>query len=120
MHKRLKMKQFYLISFLLSFFLLCAAPTNAQIQEETVPTEEQEMSIEGLSIYPNPALGSKIYIRTKKNEVKHVEVYNILGKAILSARLTGPEFNISSLEKGIYFLKIQEGDKTSTRKLVVR
>lgn len=114
------MKQFYLFSILLTFFLLLGAPSNAQIQEDVNPLDEKEISIEGLSIYPNPALGSKIYIRSKRNEVKQVEVYNILGKAILSDRLTGVEFDISSLEKGIYFLKIQEGERTSTRKLVVR
>lgn len=114
------MKQFYLFSILLTLFLLLGAPTSAQIREDGNPPDEKEISIEGLSIYPNPASGSKIYIRTKKNEVKQVEVYNILGKAILSDRLTGVEFNISSLEKGIYFLKIQEGEHTSTRKLVVR
>jgi len=119
-HKILKMKQFYLVSLLISFFLLPFAPTYAQENEEIPTVEENEMSIEGLTIYPNPVMGNKVNIRTQKNAVKQVEVYNILGKAVLTARLTGEELNISTLEKGIYFLKIQEGNRSATRKLVVR
>ncbi len=80
----------------------------------------KEVPIEGLSIYPNPASGQKVYINTKSKKPKKVEIYNVLGKNVLSANLTGNELNISSLDPGIYIMKIQEGKSSATRKLVVR
>ena len=116
------MKQFYL-SFLLVFGLLLFANTaSAQISPAaTTPvTSVKEFPIEGLSIYPNPASGQKVYITTKSNKAKIIEIYNVLGKNILSANLAGNELNISSLEPGVYIMKIQEGKSSATRKLVVR
>lgn len=80
----------------------------------------KEVAIEGLSIYPNPTSGEKVFISTKNNQTKKVEIFNVLGKPVLSTILTGTELSISSLEPGIYILKIKEGKSSATRKLVVR
>lgn len=111
------MKQIYIYSFLLVCCLLFANQANAQASTELVPVEP---AIEELSIYPNPATGERVYIVTKKNDPKRIEVFNVLGKPVLSANLTGKELNISALESGIYILKIKEGNATATRKLVIR
>ena len=112
------MKQRYLDSLLIIGLLLFSVPAQAQVSSPQPPP--QEVEIEGLSIFPNPASGQKIYINTRTGSPKTVEVYNVLGKNILSANLTGNELNISSLEPGIYILRIREGKATATRKLVVR
>lgn len=111
------MKQIYFYSFLLICCLLFASPANAQVSNEKTPVEP---TIEELSIYPNPATGEKVYVVTKENKPKKIEVFNVLGKPVLSASLIGKELNISSLESGIYILKIKEGNATATRKLVIR
>lgn len=113
------MKHIYIISFFIVGLLLFATPVYAQETEQNSP-REKEASIEELSIYPNPASGDKIYISTKLNRSKKVEVFNVLGKPILSANVSGNELNISALDPGIYFLKIKEGNQSSTRKLVIR
>jgi hypothetical protein len=116
------MKQIYL-SFLLIFSLLLFADTaTAQISPTATAatTSVKEFPIEGLSIYPNPASGQKVYITTRSNKPKIVEIFNVLGKNILSANLSGNELNISSLDPGVYIMKIQEGKSSATRKLVVR
>ncbi|MGB8375419.1 MAG: T9SS type A sorting domain-containing protein, partial [Salegentibacter sp.] len=69
---------------------------------------------------PNPVTGGKVYISTKKNLEKEIEIYNVLGKPVFKTRLRGRELDISSLTAGIYILKIKEGDEKATRKLVVR
>lgn len=76
--------------------------------------------ITDLVIYPNPVSNGKIYITTKHNLTKQVEIYDVLGKKILSSSLFGKELNISRLTPGIYILKIKEGVQSETRKLVVR
>lgn len=112
------MKQLYLLTFLFIGLLLFAEPVNAQVS--ATATSTKEVPIEGLSIYPNPASGQKVFVTTHSNKPKLIEIYNVLGKNILSANLTGNELNISSLEPGVYIMKIQEGRSTATRKLVVR
>ena len=112
------MKQIYLFHLLVIGLLLFASPVNAQ-QSPPDPSPK-EVQIEGLSIYPNPATGQKIYITTPHDSPKLVEIYNVLGKNVLSAQLVGSELNISTIEPGIYIMKIREGNKSATRKLVVR
>ncbi|WP_299398586.1 T9SS type A sorting domain-containing protein [uncultured Gelidibacter sp.] len=73
-----------------------------------------------LAIYPNPVSNGKITITSNKNQTKQVEIYDVLGKKILSNYLFGKELNISKLTPGIYILRIKEGNNTATRKLVVR
>ncbi|NJW53022.1 T9SS type A sorting domain-containing protein [Salinimicrobium oceani] len=118
------MKQLYLYPLMIIGLLLLASPASAQVSpQETaarMDTSVKEVPIDGLSIYPNPASGQKVYINTREGKPKKVEIYNVLGNAILSAQLIGNELNISALEPGVYIMKIQEGKSTATRKLVVR
>lgn len=112
------MKNYFFILFLV-FGLGFGAMGHAQID----PSKTAKVvtgDIVDLSIYPNPVSNGKIYITTKKNLTKAIEIYDVLGKKILVASLFGKELNISKLTSGIYILKITEGDSSSTRKLVVK
>lgn len=112
------MKQKYVLNLLLACFLLFSTVLAAQ--STSFPAYNQEKPITGLSIYPNPVTGNKIYISTQKNQAKEIEVYNVLGKLILSAKLIGKELDVTDLTPGIYIIKIKEGNTQATRKLVVR
>ncbi|MBC3757008.1 T9SS type A sorting domain-containing protein [Hyunsoonleella sp. SJ7] len=83
---------------------------------------KNSLSIEGLSVFPNPVnMGkSTIYIDTKQNALKSVAVFNVLGKQILAPVITRKELDISTLSSGVYILKITENAVTETRKLVIR
>lgn len=111
------MKQIYLYAFFIMAMLLTAAPASAQLSADT---SSKEATIEGLSVYPNPTSGEKVYITSTKEKPKKVEIYNALGKVVLAANISGNELNISSLESGIYIMKIREGNSYATRKLVIR
>lgn len=77
-------------------------------------------NIDGLSIYPNPVSSAKVFITSTENLTKDIEIFNVLGKKIQESSIFGKELNISKLTPGIYILKIKEGTKSTTRKLVVR
>lgn len=111
------MKQFYLCFLLIISLSFFSESANAQVSTVVNPNET---NIEELSIYPNPATGEKVYISTKTNQSKIIEIFNVLGKPVLSTNLTGTELRISSLEPGIYIMKIKEGKNSATRKLVIR
>lgn len=75
--------------------------------------------IDELRIFPNPVTEGKLFIRTKLNLTKRIEIYDILGKMIFTQTLYGNELNINDLNSGVYILKIKEGKFFVTRKLVV-
>ncbi|WP_100613445.1 T9SS type A sorting domain-containing protein [Confluentibacter citreus] len=113
------MKKNYIIITLLFFAFMINQQGFSQSNFGNASTQQ---NIEGLSIYPNPVTEGRqiIYITSKKNFAKNIEIYNVLGKQILSTVLNGKELNISSLSTGVYILKITENKISETRKLVIK
>jgi Secretion system C-terminal sorting domain len=113
------MRKNYILITLLFFAFLMSQQGFSQSNFSNASTQQ---NIEGLSIYPNPVTGGKtfIYITTKKNFAKNIEIYNVLGKQIYATVLSGKELNISSLNTGVYILKITENNISETRKLVIK
>ena len=72
----------------------------------------------GLIVYPNPVNNGLLNIQTTNNSVKNVVVYDLLGKQVLST-LTSNTVNVSSLNSGIYTMKIIEEDNTGIMKIVI-
>jgi len=106
---------FYII--LLFIFL---GTTAGMAQEGKSPLKSQDNSIEGLSFYPNPVTNGKVYISSKLNADKQIAIFDVLGKKVLQTLITSKELNVASLSPGVYIIKIEEGDATATRKLIVR
>ena len=77
-------------------------------------------AINGFNVYPNPVTNGKLTINTFSNAEKEIQIYNILGKRVLSTKLKGSELNVKKLTSGIYVIKILEEGKTATRKLVIK
>ena len=113
------MKKYYFFYLVLAFLFLTTQ--NGFSQNTTFGTPNKH-SIEGLSVFPNPVSNTKsvVFITTKSNALKQVEIYNVLGKQIASAVSTRKELDISSLTSGVYILKITENSFSETRKLVIR
>lgn len=107
----------YLFICCLCAFLSASSIGYSQIAERRTTNAE---TIEDLNIYPNPASNGKIYITSRYNLTKDIEIFDVLGKKIYSTSIFGKELNISKLTPGIYILKIKENNSSATRKLVVR
>jgi len=110
------MKKNYILISLIVFAFMFTQQSGAQsaIQNST------STNIEGLIVYPNPVSHGKLYITTKNNLTKEVEIFNVLGERIYTATLFGKELNISKLHAGVYILKISENNMSATRKLVIK
>jgi len=80
----------------------------------------RENDIPGFNMYPNPVTDGVLTISTFSNADKEIQIFDILGKRILSTTLKGKELNVSTINSGIYILKILEEGKTATRKLVIK
>ena len=77
-----------------------------------------ENNISGLKVYPNPAK-SNLFVTSDNFEAKQVEIYNVLGKMVLSTTVTNAPVNVSALSSGVYMVKVTEEGKTATRKIVI-
>lgn len=106
--------------FYIILFFLCLSTTGVLAQEGKQQSKGQENTIEGLNFYPNPVSNGKIYISSKSNEDKQITIFDVLGKKVLQTVLTTRELSIASLSPGVYIIKIEEGNTTATRKLIVR
>lgn len=84
----------------------------------TLSSGNQE--IQGFKLYPNPVTNGKITISTQKNLTKQIAIYDILGKQVLSQKITSNQLSVASLSKGVYLLKVTEENKTTVRKLIVQ
>ncbi|MCK0107942.1 T9SS type A sorting domain-containing protein [Flavobacteriaceae bacterium S0825] len=113
------MKKNYIFKLLFLMMLFASVFTYAQSNDDIAAKNTIE-NIEGLTIFPNPVNNGKVYISTKYNLAKNIEIFDVLGKKVVSQVLYGKELKIQDLNPGVYILKIKEGKLSATRKLVVR
>jgi len=113
---RMKKNYFYIILLLAIFFTTSAT---AQDSKQS-PKLQEDTSIEGLSLYPNPVTGGKVYITSKNDLEKEIIIFNVLGKKVMQTTLSTRELNVSNLSPGVYIIKITEEEATSSRKLIIQ
>ena len=103
----------------LLFVLFFSASVSAQEVKQQSKLQETT-AIEGLNLYPNPVSNGKVYITSKNDLDKEIIIFDVLGKKALQTTISSKELNISNLTSGVYIIKINEGDATATRKLIVK
>jgi len=113
------MKKNYIFKLLFLMMLFVSVSSFAQ-SSDGITADKTIENIEGLSVFPNPVNNGKVYISTKHNLTKNIEIFDVLGKKVISQVLYGKELKIQDLNPGVYILKIKEGKLSATRKLVVR
>ena len=81
----------------------------------------QRDEIAGYAAYPNPVTGNNLTITTNSIDTKRVDIFNVLGKRVFSQSFTGTSetLEISNVSSGIYILKVTEGNKVATQKLII-
>ena len=69
-------------------------------------------------MYPNPTNGNKVYFNL--SEDTQIQIYNVLGKRVLSSKLSKSQnsINVNELSKGVYMVKITTGTKATLKKLI--
>jgi hypothetical protein len=75
-----------------------------------------------ISVYPNPTSG-KIYINGLNSGIARLNIYNISGGIVYSSepeKRTVNEVDLTGQPKGIYFIKIDDGNTIQTKKFVIR
>jgi len=113
-----KNNYFNIIFFLLVSFFFSLSVSAQDVKQQS--NQQQSSVIEELNLYPNPVTTGKVYISTKNDEEKEITIFDLLGKKVLQTLLSSRELNVSNLTPGVYIIKINEGNSSATRKLIVR
>lgn len=71
------------------------------------------------SIYPNPVSNGVLTIETTSGENLNVEFYNMLGQQVMASK-NSKVINVSSLNSGIYLVKINQGSSSLTKKVIIK
>ena len=73
---------------------------------------------EDFSVYPNPSADG-VFMLNQSVAEKDIRVYNVLGEVVPSSLTGGTQLTLPSVSSGIYFVKINSGDKNFTRKISI-
>ncbi|WP_339882058.1 T9SS type A sorting domain-containing protein [Polaribacter vadi] len=79
-------------------------------------------TIEGFATYPNPVTNNTFTITTNSTDKKEVKMFNVLGKQVFATSFsdTKSTIDIPAISAGLYILKVTEGTRTATSKLVIK
>jgi len=90
------------------------------------PSAVQTQSADaGFSLYPNPVQDEFTLVYNAESNSAKMEIFTLQGTVVLSDVFTtnahiSTKYNVSTLQKGIYIVKVTDGGKLMTRKLVVK
>ncbi len=77
----------------------------------------EENLLNSIKIYPNPTKGL-IYISSKREPILGATVFDILGKKVLQLNGNIQQVDISTLQSGMYFLRITADDRNFVVKII--
>ncbi len=95
----------------------------AYLISSNLGVKEIKKNIITYSVIPNPTYG-KFTVQTNKGKINTIEIYNIMGKNIFSQKgntvNSSETIDLSGYPKGIYMIKINNGDDIHTEKVIVQ
>jgi len=91
---------------------------NVTVSNGVLKTEQNTIS--GLKVYPNPVSNGALFIESDANVEKTITVFDVLGKQVFNTTTSNTAINVSTIDSGIYMIKITEEGKTAVKKLVIK
>jgi len=77
----------------------------------------EDLSLTNTTVYPNPTTG---YLAVNsKISISQLQIYNTLGQLIMTKK-NRKDINISTLEQGLYFLKVQDVNGNYTSRKIIK
>jgi hypothetical protein len=103
---------------------LAVNSTNFTIQEPAASVDDE--SLAGFNLFPNPSTGNfRLQFNTAASDLVELQVYDLSGRSVYAKNyrdVSGffdQEVSLGNMAKGIYLLRVVNGGKLTTRKLVV-
>ena len=113
----------------LTLKLTNASGTSSASQTVSVGTDcvgifENTLLAINLQVYPNPAHDQVSVTLPSNSDTYRIKVFNILGSLVYDEETVKNSkekvtINLANRPKGVYFLKVESGNETATRKIVL-
>ena len=80
------------------------------------------LEIENLSIYPNPIKRETrvLNVISSNKETIDVNIYDLLGKNYISGQVVNDKVDVSNLTSGVYIARFNQGDRQSSKRIIVK
>lgn len=75
-----------------------------------------------VSVYPSPA-NNQIFVKDLNNNLSKIEIYNVLGKRVISAIIkdSNQKINTSNLSNGLYIIKLSDdNNNVASKRLIIQ
>ena len=73
-----------------------------------------------LEFYPNPVTDGYLNLINSGNSTKSVEIFDVVGKKVLSQQTLLSRVDVSALNAGIYVLNVTADNQTRSSRFVVK
>lgn len=83
-----------------------------------VPTQNVFQKLD-FKLYPNPFVGDLLNFISPRSETKEIAVLNILGKEVFKTITLNNQILLPNLMRGIYIVKLKQGNYLGLSRLVV-
>ena len=70
-------------------------------------------------LYPNPLVGNLLNFISPRSEIKEIAILNILGKEVFKTITVNNQILLPNLVRGIYIVKLKQGNYLGLSRLVV-
>ena len=70
-------------------------------------------------LYPNPLVGDLLNFISPRSEIKEIAIFNILGKEVFKKITLNNQIQLPNLIRGIYIVKLKQGNYLGLSRLVV-
>ena len=71
-------------------------------------------------MYPNPSNTGFVNIKSNQIGAVQAQVFDMLGKQMIDTTVVNERLEVSSLNAGIYIVKLTQNDRTTTKKLILQ
>lgn len=89
---------------------------------EVTPTtlSNEDFISDAFKLYPNPSNTGFVNISSTGSGAIQANVFDILGKQVINSAVANGRLNVSSLNTGVYIVKLTQGAATTTKKLIIQ
>ena len=94
-------------------------------QSINIKRSELSIAVEDLfqkldyKLYPNPLVGNSLNFISPRSEIKEIAILNILGKEVFKTITLNNQIQLPHLMRGIYIVKLKQGNYLGLSRLVV-
>lgn len=91
------------------------------VDDSNVVTElGQSNDNQQLMVYPNPVTDGVINFPNAGSSMKDIQIFDVVGKKVFNQLTASNRLDISSLNQGIYVVKVSTNNQTSSSRLVIK